>query len=144
MTRPCARVRRDETQHTAVAEAEMGSLDVRIALAQDTVVGDDHPLAVVRLGPPMAVAAFRCRGVPVAGDVAVLRLLAVAAGGIGPRLLPLGIVIGVIKVTAVVLRPRLRRRGKAEHEYRQDSGGADTSNRPDIAGLVRCADRQGS
>jgi hypothetical protein len=55
MARLRARVRWDETQHTAVAEAEMGSLDVRIALAQDTVVGDDYPLAVVPLSPPMAV-----------------------------------------------------------------------------------------
>ena len=112
----CARVRWDETQHTAVAKTEMGSLDVRIALAQDAVVGDDYPLAVVRLGPPMAVADFGFRGVAVAGHFPVLRLLAVAAGGTGPWLLPLGIVIGVIKVMAVVLHSRLRCRGKAEYE----------------------------
>src|SRR5262249_58613754 len=112
--------------------------------AQDTVVGDDHPLAVVRLGPPMAVADFGGRGVAVAGDVAALRLLAVAAGRIGPRLLTLGIVIGVIEVMAVVLPTRLRCRGKAEHEYRQDCGGADGGDRPDIAGLGRCTDRQGT
>ena len=61
----------------------MGSFDVWVALAQDTVIGDDHPLAVVPLGPPTAGADFSSCWIAVARALAVRRFLAVATGRIG-------------------------------------------------------------
>src|SRR5262249_61923201 len=115
----------DETEHAAVVEAEMRAFNIGVALADDAVVGDDHPLAVVRLGPPAAGADFGGRRVAVARGLAVLGFPTVAAGHAAARLLPLGIVVGVMKVMAVVLCPGPGRRGKDQDEHRQDRGHAD-------------------
>src|SRR4029077_3473851 len=114
----CACARWDETQHAPVVEAKMSSFDVWVALAQDTVIGHDHPLAVVPLGPPTARADFSGCWIAVARGLAGLRFLAVTTGRIGAWLLPLGIVLGVMEVMAVVLRPGLRCCGKGDDEHR--------------------------
>ena len=126
-----------------VTEADVASSGVRIALAKDMIVGHDYLLAVLCIGPPMAVMDSPCRGVAVAGEVAVLRAPAAAAGGIGPRSRPSGVVVLLIEVLAVVPSSHGRGRGKPEHEYRENVRAADVSDRMGIVGLLRCADRQG-
>src|SRR5260370_35731182 len=79
----------------------------------------------MEFSPPVAVADFRSRRSPIARSLAVLRFLAVAALGSATWLMPFGIVVGVVKMVAVVLCSCLRRGGDGERQEGDDESETD-------------------
>src|SRR6266404_588395 len=122
----CARVRGNKAQHLAVQITEVCLFGRGIAFPDDALVGYLHPFRrVLEFGPPAAVADFRFRRSAIAGDHAVLRFPAVAARGSAARLMPFGIVVGVVEMVAVVLCPGPRRGGEGERQEGDDEGETD-------------------
>src|SRR5260370_19883244 len=130
----CARIRGNKAQHLAVQIAEMCLFGRGIAFPDDALVGYLHPFRrVLEFGPPAALADFRFRRSAIAHDRAVLRFPAVAARGSATRLMPFGIVVGVVEMVVVVLCPGPRRSGEGERQQGDDEDATDIDPRRRLA-----------